>query len=936
MSDANNPPVVRANDLAPSGEPWQVTSLASFPPMERWDDWVEYDSKAWPRKVEKRYRLVPTTCFNCEAACGLVAYIEKKTGDVRKVEGNPFHPGSRGRNCAKGPATLNQVHDSQRILYPMKRTGERGSGQFERTTWEEVIQTLAGRIRKAIQEKRLTEVMYHVGRPGHDGYMDRVLQSWGVDGHNSHTNVCSAAARLGYALWSGGDRPSPDHANAKFILLLSAHLETGHYFNPHAQRIIEAKMAGCKIATVDVRLSNTASMSDYWLAPYPGTEAAMLLGFVHVLLEEGLEDRAYIENWVNWRDYMDAKHPDRPRTVDAFVDVLKETYSRYTPAFVADECGLDEELIRDIAREIGAARGAFASHVWRNAASGNRGGWQVARCLQFLCVLTGSVGTKGGTALAGTNKFVAKPFKKPRPQEVWNELLYPSEWPMSHHELSFLLPHLIRDKGGTIDTYFTRVYNPVWTNPDGFSWIEMLRDEDTIGCHVAMTPTWSETSLYADYVLPMGLAPERHDIMSQETHAGRWISFRQPVLRVYKELEGEDIEWTWQANPGEVWEEDEFWIALSWAIDEDGSLGIRENFESPYRPGERITISEYYQWIFENSVPGLPEAAAKVDMTPLEYMRSHGAFEVEKETYTPHTRPADVSGAQRDEAHACWTKDGDTVAVEIDGQPCAGFGTPSKRLEFWSPTMEEWDYTDQTLPNYIESHVHWRNHDRAAGEYTLVPTFRLPTLIHTRSGNSKWLYEISNNNPVWIHTEDASRIGVETGDLVRVTTRSGHFVNKAWVTEGVRPGVVACSHHLGRWRLPGVGGTDKWAAAPVALNERAKGRWDVRRTGDIEPFQSDDPDSKRVWWSDGGVHQNLTFPVQPDPISGMHCWHQGVTVTKAVSGDAYGDVHVDVDAAYAVYEEWRDLARREPGPDKLRRPLWFARAVRPADSAYRT
>ena len=889
-------------DLAPSGQPWQTTELASFPPPDKWDDWVEYDSKAWPKKVEKHYRLVPTTCFNCEAACGLVAYVDKESGDVRKVEGNPHHPGSRGRNCAKGPATLNQIHDPQRVLYPMKRTGPRGSGQFERTSWDEVIQTLAGRIRKALQEKRLTEVMYHVGRPGHDGYMDRVLQSWGVDGHNSHTNVCSAAARLGYVLWSNGDRPSPDHANAKFILLLSAHLETGHYFNPHAQRIIEGKMAGAEIATVDVRLSNTASMSDYWLAPYPGTESAMLLGFAHVILSEGLENRQYIEDWVNWREYLDAKHPDQPRTVETFIDILKERYAEYTPEWVADECGLDVDTVRAVGRKIGEAQSRFAAHVWRNAAAGNQGGWQVARCLKFLSVLTGSVGTRGGTALAGTNKHVARPFKKPSPQEVWSELLYPREWPLSHHELSFLLPHLLKDKGGKIDTYFTRVYNPVWTNPDGFSWIEMLRDEELVGCHAALTPTWSETAIFADYVLPMGLATERHDITSQETHAGRWISFRQPVLRVAKEADGEEVEWTWQANPGEVWEEDEFWIALSWAIDEDGSLGIREYFESPYRDGERLSIEDYYRWIFENSVPGLPAAAEAKGQSPYEYMRRHGCFEVEKETFAAHASPADVSGAERDEARAAWTKGGKVVAVDVGGEPRAGFGTPSKRLEFWSETMEQWGYEDHAFPDYIRSHIYWRDMDRSNHEYALVPTFRLPTLIHTRSANAKWLYEISNANPVWMHTSEGEKLGVSTGDLVRVTTRSGYYVNKAWVTEGMRPGVVACSHHLGRWRLPdAVGGTDRWAAAPVSLDEQA-GKWKIRRQGDITAFDSDDPDSQRVWWSDGGVHQNLTFPVQPDPVSGMHCWHQKVRVTKAEPDDRYGDVSVDVDAAYAVYE----------------------------------
>ena len=218
----------------------------AYPPYERWDDWVEYDSRQWPKKVERRYSLVPTICFNCEAACGLLAYVDKETGEIQKLEGNPLHPASRGRNCAKGPATINQLHDPERILYPMKRVGARGEGQWERTTWDEVLDTFAAKIRAALIEDRRDEVIYHVGRPGHDGYIDRVLQAWGVDGHNSHTNICSSSARVGYALWQGPDRPSPDYANAKFILLLSSHLEAGHYFNPHAQRIIEGKMSGSK------------------------------------------------------------------------------------------------------------------------------------------------------------------------------------------------------------------------------------------------------------------------------------------------------------------------------------------------------------------------------------------------------------------------------------------------------------------------------------------------------------------------------------------------------------------------------------------------------------------------------------------------------------------------------------------------------------------
>ena len=78
----------------------------------------------------------------------------------------------------------------------------------------------------------------------------------------------------------------------------------------------------------------------------------------------------------------------------------------------------------------------------------------------------------------------------------------------------------------------------------------------------------------------------------------------------------------------------------------------------------------------------------------------------------------------------------------------------------------------------------------------LLPTFRLPTLIHSRSGNAKWLYEISHKNPVWLHSHDARRISVATGDLVKVQTAIGYFVDKVWITEAIRPGVIACSHHL--------------------------------------------------------------------------------------------------------------------------------------------
>src|SRR4030095_188168 len=144
---------------------------------------------------------------------------------------------------------------------------------------------------------------------------------------------------------------------------------------------------------------------------------------------------------------------------------------------------------------------------------------------------------------------------------------------------------------------------------------------------------------------------------------------------------------------------------------------------------------------------------------------------------------------------------GNTRGVKGGEEVVAGVPTPSRKLEIFSRTLKEWGWPEEALPGYIRSHVHRQAMDAARGEMVLLPTFRLATLIHTRSGNAKYLNEISHRNPLWIHTEDAERLGIVTGALVRVTPEIGPLVDSDSVTESTAPGVVAFPHHLGRWRL---------------------------------------------------------------------------------------------------------------------------------------
>ena len=135
--------------------------LRDFPPFEKWLEIEELDAT---RRL-RRMAMIPTTCFNCEAGCGLLPTVDVDEKEIIRIEGNPLHPGSRGRNCAKGPATLNQVKDDERILQPMRRDGPRGEGGFVPISWDEALDQIAADVRDLLLNDRHDQVMYTSGDP---------------------------------------------------------------------------------------------------------------------------------------------------------------------------------------------------------------------------------------------------------------------------------------------------------------------------------------------------------------------------------------------------------------------------------------------------------------------------------------------------------------------------------------------------------------------------------------------------------------------------------------------------------------------------------------------------------------------------------------------------------------------------------------------------
>ncbi|MDA3945523.1 MAG: molybdopterin-dependent oxidoreductase, partial [Helicobacteraceae bacterium] len=890
------------------------SSLSFYPDQKDWDNFDELDGTDWKRGGIGRhgvqsaenpdgiqvnnFMLVPTVCSNCEAGCGLTAWVNKDTMTVRKYMGNPLHTGSRGRNCAKGYAVTSQMYDPDRIPFPLKRApgSKRGEGKWVRTTWDEAMGAIGKKMHDTLKvgdEISKKQIMYHVGRPNENGFGHRVPHSMGIDGFNSHTNICSAGARQGSIQWANDDRNSPDWANADLIFLQSSHAaDAGHYFQQSAGLIADARKNGAKMVVIDPRMSNSAGMADLWIPAWPGTEAALYLYLANRVLNEKDKNgddyvaHEFVKEWVNWdrlmdnKDYLQkmvgygyiSKMPEGD-TYEDFIELAKELYAPYTLEYVMKECKLEgmEDKLEALWEMYIDAGAKIATYLWRAGPIGHRGGWMNTRAGFLTLALRGALrGDIGGTSwhhwheisVAGKGDKSTVAGERPGKVDVWNELAWPPEYPLSTYEMSHILPHLLMDtewqekwtkKGLKVPTklavWMPRMYNPVWINPDGFRWIEALKDESKIELSFNLSPTWSETNWYCDYILPVGLAGERNDQQSTPSKPEQRIEFRQAVIRVAAEKMG------WKAkNParatleahmkyglGEIWEETEFWANIMvHHVDPDGSLGIRKYWASKKDPSRAVTVPEYFDAAL-SLLPRLTETAKRMytdeEFPVYSYMRDHGAWTEKTNVYKPQEEELEFDGSHyfaegkkipkhevtQDKFGTLWVEEDErkvSIGIEINGKLHGGFHTLSKKLEFFSEWFAEWKWPEYAIPIYprnegelkkMEHIVTQVHHTMMKGdnEFALNTIFRLPYNIHTRSVNSKHLMEISqNHNPVWIYTKDAEKLGIKRGDPIRVNITdtvsgldSGYFVAMAVPTEATRPGVLACSHHAGRWKL---------------------------------------------------------------------------------------------------------------------------------------
>ncbi|MBN1947480.1 MAG: molybdopterin-dependent oxidoreductase [Bradymonadales bacterium] len=355
---------------------------------------TEYNRERADRPRERHHppnptRVIPTVCGVCFWKCGVHAEVGED-GTLLHLKGNPRHPLSRGKLCPRGVGGIGMHEDSDRLRYPMRRTGRRGEGLFERITWEEAFDEIGRRLQAVLQEHGPGAVSFITHGPS-EGHFAHFCDALGTPLHNHPSyGQCKGPRDTAFKLTFGiipGSPENIDLENTDCVVLFGSHLGENMH-NSQVQEFVEARQRGAKIIVADPRRSTAAEKADLWLQIKPGTDLALALAWTHILIRDQAWDREFVE-----------------RHCTGF-EQLAAHVRRYTPEWAAGETGLTVEEIEAAARLVKQAAPHVIFHPGRQTT------WygddtQRIRATAILVALTGSWGVRGGYYIPQSVKLPA-------------------------------------------------------------------------------------------------------------------------------------------------------------------------------------------------------------------------------------------------------------------------------------------------------------------------------------------------------------------------------------------------------------------------------------------------------------------------------------------------------------------------------------------------
>jgi anaerobic selenocysteine-containing dehydrogenase len=330
------------------------------------------------RGIKERNRMiVKTYCARMDhGGCGILAHIEN--GKITKIEGDPDSPINRGAICAKGIAQTERLNHPDRLIYPMKRMGEKGEGRWKRISWDEALDTIAGKIRETIEKEGRKAISFAQGTPkGLELYlMIRLANILNIPNITTPGNICHMPRETASNL-TCGFFPIPDYNGLPACIIVWG----SNLFQTNEEGIIGSQLRGAldhgaKLIVIDPRKTGIASMADLWVQPRPGSDLALALGMLKVIVDDGLYEKTFVENWT--------------KGFSELVDHLRQ----YPLDRVSEITWVPREQIVNASYLFSRTKPACIQ--WGNALEHNLNSVQCARALSILMALTGNLEAPGG------------------------------------------------------------------------------------------------------------------------------------------------------------------------------------------------------------------------------------------------------------------------------------------------------------------------------------------------------------------------------------------------------------------------------------------------------------------------------------------------------------------------------------------------------------
>ena len=462
-------------------------------------------------------RVVHTTCsLDCPDSCGVLATVDTATNRVVRIAGDPSHPITRGFLCGKVARYLDRVYSPDRLLYPMRRRAEVAKGSlkhgeemqaFERITWDEALDTIAARLQQISDTHGPESILPYsyagtIGQLGYGSMDRRFFHRLGAS--QLDRTICASAGTAAFnAVYGVRVGPEPQSfVHARLIIAWGANL---HGNSIHLWPFVEqARRNGARLVVIDPYQTKTARLADQHIALQPGTDTALAMGMMHVILRDGLEDRDYIRDCTHGFEAL----RDRVMTAD------------YAPERVAAITGIDADVIVALARTYATTKPAVIRVNYGIQRTDNGG--TAARAVGMLPLLTGAWKHHGGGVMLSTSNafgFNSAALQMP-------ELMRASPLRRDARtiNMSQLGEALTRVNNPVVHALFVYNSNPAAVAPNQTAVLRGMRRADLFT--VVHDCFFTDTADYADIILPSPSFLEQDDVQGAYGHYVAQLSLR--------------------------------------------------------------------------------------------------------------------------------------------------------------------------------------------------------------------------------------------------------------------------------------------------------------------------------------------------------------------------------------------------------------------------